>query len=980
MGKGTGYGKKKDDCVIWHVLTAEEAAVSLGSDPDNGLFYGDARGRLMRFGPNSIDDDGGPNPWRTMVAQFSDFMVLMLLGAALVAAAMGEVVDSLTIATIVVLNAVLGFVQEYKAERALQALSLLSAPQARVIREGRAEVISSEGVVPGDVLLLEAGDVVAADAILFSSQALEVDESTLTGESLPVQKSEAVRPAADAPLGDRNNMVFMGTKVTRGRGKAIVVATGMDTQMGRIAGMIQSSDKESTPLEKRLEGLGRVIVSGCLAICAAVAVVGYLRGEEPLTMFFTGVSLAVAAIPEGLPAIVTVALALGVQRMSKNNAIVRKLPAVETLGSTTAICSDKTGTLTKNQMSVKSVTACGQELDLAENDNEKNDSAVESIRKAFPWLGLLVRAGILCNNANTVKGQRGRRQRLPWDKFGIMLGESSPAAATVRRNRYLHMHPRNPGDRDGDPTEVALIHLAWRLGFDPDAIRNRSKRVSEIPFDASRRLMSVVVKEGRGVTVFTKGAPEAVLERSSHLLVCHGDVLGSERMTEDKRHDLENLASFMGKRALRVLGLAYKTLDPGEGADDPKVEEGLCFIGFVGLLDPPRPEAKKAVETCHAAGIKTIMVTGDHLNTALAIATQTGVISSPSMVPGELSSVRPRFPKRGKEDVPPFLTGQDLDAMSDDELEEICDYVRVYARVSPEHKLRIVRALKNRNHIVAMTGDGVNDAPALEEADIGVAMGKSGSEVAKSASDMVLSDDNFATIVKAVQEGRSIYDNVRRFIRYLLACNVGEILVMFLSTLAGLPLPLLPVQILWVNLVTDGLPALALGLEPPDEGVMLRPPRPRGESLFAGGIGWRILERGSLIGVSTLGVFSWRLSTSGDLADARTWAFATLVACQLWHVFDCRSTPETGPLGRLRGSGYLIASVLSSWALLFSAIYLPILSGYFKTKPIPASGWGVIVFIGGLGTIGSVLRRSDFKDRGYEPVRDPRGESVTVLE
>ncbi|HHY38412.1 MAG TPA: cation-translocating P-type ATPase [Clostridia bacterium] len=954
MGDGTGYRKKTDDCITWHVLTAQEAALSLGSDPENGLLYAEARGRLLRFGPNSIDDDGGPNPWRTMVAQFSDFMVLMLLGAALVAAAMGEVVDSLTIAAIVVLNAILGFVQEYKAERALEALSLLSAPQARVIREGRVEVIPSEGVVPGDILLLEAGDIVAADAILSSSQALEVDESTLTGESFPVQKSEAVRPAPDAPLGDRNNMVFMGTKVTRGRGRAIVVATGMDTQIGRIAGMIKSSDKESTPLEKRLEGLGRAIVAGCLAICAAVAVAGYLRGEEPLTMFFTGVSLAVAAIPEGLPAIVTVALALGVQRMSRNNAIVRKLPAVETLGSTTAICSDKTGTITKNQMSVKSVIACGQQLDLSKEENGESDSAIAGIRKAFPWLGLLVSAGVLCNNAST-----DRRQRLPRDGFGIMLEEAFPRGTTLRWNGRRHMRARNPRDRDGDPTEVALIQLAWRLGFDPNAIRNRSKRVSEIPFDAQRRLMSVVVREGRGFRVFTKGAPEAVLGRSSHLLVCRGDGLESEPMTEEERQYLENLASSMGKKALRVLGLAHKTLGPGESADDPRVEDGLCFIGFVGLLDPPRPEAKRAVETCRAAGIKTIMVTGDHLNTALAIAAETGIISSAPLVTGELSPVRPRFPKRGKEGIPPFLTGRDLDAMSDEELEEICDHVRVYARVSPEHKLRIVRALKRRNHIVAMTGDGVNDAPALEEADIGVAMGKSGSEVTKSASDMVLSDDNFATIVKAVQEGRSIYDNVRRFIRYLLACNVGEILVMFLSTLAGLPLPLLPVQILWVNLVTDGLPALALGVEPPDEGVMLRPPRPRGESLFADGIGWRILERGSLIGVSTLGVFAWRLNLTGDLADARTWAFATLVACQLWHVFDCRSTPGTGPLGKLKGSGYLIASVLSSWALLLSAIYLPFFSAYFKTKPIPAPGWGVIVFIGGLGTIGSVLRSSD---------------------
>lgn len=960
MRERTGYQRKKNDFTTWHTLTAREAAFSLGSDLEKGLLHGDVRGRLLRFGPNLIDDRGGPSPWKTLIGQFSDFMVLMLLAATLVAAAMGEVVDSLTIAAIVVLNALLGFVQEYKAEKALEALSALSAPQARVVREGSVKVIPAEEVVPGDVLLLEAGDIVAADAILFSSQVLETDESTLTGESFPVQKDETFHPAPDAPVGDRNNMVFMGTKVTRGRGKGIVVATGMDTQMGRIAGMIGASGKESTPLEKRLEGLGRIIVAGCLVICAAVAVAGYLRGEQPLTMFFTGVSLAVAAIPEGLPAVVTVALALGVQRMSRNNAIVRKLPAVETLGSTTAICSDKTGTITKNQMSVKTVVACGQELDLMEDERQEAIAGAAHIRKAFPWLELLVRAGVLCNNAE-VGVRRGR----PWSPPDTMFGESPPTMGAARQGR--RRPTRDQRSDVGDPTEVALISLAWRLGFDPQVLRNRHKRVAEIPFDPSRRLMSVVVKEGREFTVFTKGAPEAVLERSESVLTCRGGTLLAEELTERKKEDLANLASSKGERALRVLGLAYRPLGREEEANDSNVEEGLCLIGFVGLLDPPRPEAIKAIETCHAAGIKTIMVTGDHLNTALAVAVETGIISSAWKVPGAVAPIhRGLFFERDEKDVPSFLTGPELDAMSDEELEETCDYVRVYARVSPEHKLRIVRALKRRNHIVAMTGDGVNDAPALEEADIGVAMGKSGSEVTKSVSDMVLSDDNFATIVKAVEEGRAIYDNVRRFIRYLLACNVGEILVMFLSTLAGLPLPLLPVQILWVNLVTDGLPALALGLEPPDKGVMLRPPRPVGEGLFSNGLGWRILERGFLIGVSTLGVFAWRLGFGGDLADARTWAFATLVTCQLWHVFDCRSTDQTGPFGELRGRLYLGAAVLSSWILLLSAIYLPFLSAYFGTRPIPASGWSIIVFVGSLGSIGSVLRSSSLRERKRE--------------
>jgi Ca2+-transporting ATPase len=943
----------KQDPMKWQSFTAQEAALYLDSDLEEGLSYADAHARLFQFGPNTLVDQDDHSPWRTFLAQFKDFMVLMLLAATILAAAMGEVVDAMTIATIVFLNAALGFIQEYKAERALEALSALSAPHARVVRNMTTRIIPAEEVVPGDILLLEAGDTVSADAILYMSNAMEVDESTLTGESIPVAKGLYRESRISSHIGDRSDMVFMGTSVVRGRGKAIVVLTGMETQMGRIAGMIRSSGKEDTPLEKRLESLGRAIATGCLLICLMVAVAGYLRGEEPLVMLFAGISLAVAAIPEGLPTVVTVALSLGVQRMSRGNAIVRRLPAVETLGSTTIVCSDKTGTITKNEMSVKTIVTCGQELDLSHPDfYEWRDFEIPERHISSPWLDLVIRASVLCNNAagdqmnRTLLEPFGFRKPLRTDARMNKIGISAGLSTFGKRRKATSAD---------DPTEASLIDMAWRLGFDPNAIRHRNKRIGEIPFDPERKLMSVIIKEGRTFVLFAKGAPEAILKRCNFVFAPQG--IGP--LSEREHEDLVNTASSMAKRALRVLALAYRTVTKDESGDvqNQDIEQDLCFLGFLGLFDPPRPEAVSAIKRCYEAGIRTVMITGDHLNTALAIAAETGIIPSGSDPSDEVDSrdSSTRWRHAGSGSIL-CLVGSDLEVISDAELEDICGDVRVYARVSPEHKLRIVRALKRRNHIVAMTGDGVNDAPALEEADIGIAMGKSGSEVAKTASDMVLADDNFATIVKAVEEGRAIYDNIKRFIGYLLACNVGEILVMLLATVFGLPLPLLPIQILWVNLVTDGLPALALGLEPPGRDIMMRPPRPVGENLFSGGLGRRIIERGMLIGVSTLGVFAWRLELTGDLSSARTWALATLVVSQLWHAFDCRSTEETSPRGVLRGSLYLVLAIVSSWVLLGLAIYVPLFSGYFRTVPISVSGWGVVTLVGGLGTIGSFIR------------------------
>ncbi|MGE5589674.1 MAG: calcium-translocating P-type ATPase, SERCA-type [Bacillota bacterium] len=901
----------------WHTLEPQEIAAVLNTHLGQGLTAQQTQQRLEQVGPNRLTESRRISPWKLLVQQFQDFMVLVLLGATAVSYLLGEISDAITIVAIVVLNAILGFVQEYRAERSLEALKALAAPKARVVRDGEPQEVPADRLVPGDILLLEAGDRLAADGRLTEAVNLEVEESALTGESLPVRKRLAVPDAPDSPLGDRKNMVYLGTAVTRGRGRAVVVGTGMATEMGRIAGLIQEAEEGQTPLQRRLDQLGKVMVAVSLGVCALVVVAGVLRQEPVMAMFLSGVSLAVAAMPEGLPAIVTVALALGVQRMIKGNAIVRKLPAVETLGCATVICSDKTGTLTKNEMTVKSIYAGGHWYAVSGDGYRpwghfsRDGKDVASDKD--PALQATLLGGAVCNNAKLVRAK--------------------PRARGARALLNLAWRSSEEWQVQGDPTEGALLVAAAKAGLDREATGREHRRVAEIPFESERRCMTVITRGRRGsFTAHVKGAPDTILDLCTHVLEN-----GRARALDDRtRAAILRANEDMADQALRVLAVAVRHLDTLPDDVTPEaVEGGLTFVGLMGMIDPPRPEVVSALQKCRTAGLKAVMITGDHRATAVAIARQLRLLP-----PGGRS-----------------LTGRELDALSDQELSDLVEDTYVYARVSPQHKLRIVRALKSRGHIVAMTGDGVNDAPAVKEADIGVAMGRNGTDVTKEASAMILADDNFATIVRAVEEGRAIYDNIRKFIRYLLSCNIGEVLVMFLSAVVGLPLPLLPIQILWVNLVTDGLPAMALGVDPAEPDVMRRPPRHPNESVFSRGLGRRIAIRGVLIGGLTLGLFAYNYLMFHDLTHARTVAFATLVMSQLFHVFDARSERRSLFEVGLFTNPFLLVAVTISTSMLLLVIYHPSLAKVFQTVPLSFPDWALVVLFAGAAQLSIWVRR-----------------------
>lgn len=878
----------------WHARPLADVLAAWGSDPERGLSEAEAAERLGRFGPNRLPEGRPPSWWRIFFAQFQDFMVLLLLAATGVSLLLGETSDALVILAILLLNALLGTYQEARAERSLALLKALTAPQARVLRDGRERLVAAEQVVPGDLLLLEAGDRVGADARLVEAAALEADESMLTGESHPVAKRAADGLAVDVLPGERSNMVYQGTVLTRGRGRAVVVATGLATEMGAIAGLMSESGPAQTPLEERLDRLGRWIVAACLSVAAATTLLGIARGYAPYEMFLAGVGLAVAAIPEGLPAVVTITLAVGVQRMIRRNAVVRHLPAVETLGTATVICSDKTGTLTRNEMSVREVRWPGGSC-LVEGVGYDPAPAAARLRLEGRGgegaLRRLALAGLLASDARLARG---------------------PGGWTV----------------EGDPTEGALVALAGRAGLDPEGSRRLWSRLAELPFEAERRAMSALVRRPAGggpeawpappghaageAVLVVKGAPDRLLEASLH-------VLEGERprpLTEPLRERFAREADEMAARALRVLALAYR---PAAAAREvrPEDESGLVFLGLVGMIDPPRPESVPAVAECREAGIRVTMITGDHPATALAVAREVGIAESPEQV----------------------VLGRELELLTERQLERRLREARVFARVSPAHKLRIVRALQRQGEVVAMTGDGVNDAPAVRQADIGVAMGRSGTEVTREAADLVLADDDFATIVAAVREGRAIYDNVRRSVRYLLACNTGELLAMFGGTLLALPLPLTAAQILFVNLVTDGLPAVALSLEPPEGDVMRRPPRPPRESLFARGLGRKVLERGLFIGLATLAVFAAAWWQHRDLALARTLATATLVLTQLIHAVEVRTEEKPFWEAGVASNPVLWAGVASSFAALLLVVYLPWAARAFGMVAPPPRAW-----------------------------------------
>ena len=794
----------------WFCMEAEDVLIYLETNPMQGLTQAEAQRRLFEYGSNELIERDRKSPWRILWEQLIAIMVVILIIVAVISALLGDYIDAVAIIVIVVLNAILGFTQEYRAEKAMAALKKLSVPTVKVRRDSHVQEISASELVPGDIILLEAGALVPSDARLLESINLHTKEAALTGESEPVEKNVAILTGENLPLGDRRNMVHMGTEVTYGRGLAVVTETGMHTELGHIAEMIQTVEREPTPLQRRLEQLGRGLAVIALGIVTVVFVLGILRGEDARLMLLTAISMAVAAIPEGLPAVVTIALALGAQRMLKRRALIRKLPAVETLGSVTVICSDKTGTLTENRMTVTVLDVLGetQSIDaLLSKGTPVLDADLTFLKQPrVRSLGLPVKAATLCNDAILERKQ-------------------------------------NDGDyyrAIGDPTEGALVVAAAQLGMLKPELESRWPRIAEIPFTSERKRMTTIHRvevfpnqtdapwRDAPYVAFGKGAVDSLLDITTH--VWSGD--RAIPLTDELRQRMLAANDSLAQDGQRVLGIVFRPLSMlPENAEEDVLEREVTFIGLVGMIDPPRQEVKEAVQTCKTAGIRPVMITGDHRLTALNIARELGIADDGHA-----------------------MTGQDLAQLSVDELDHFVEDVPVYARVSPEHKLKIIRALQDQGHIVAMTGDGVNDAPALKKADIGVAMGITGTDVSKEAADMVLLDDNFATIVAAVSEGRVIYDNIRKFIKYTLTSNSDEIWVMLLAPFLGMPLPLLPLQILWINLMTDGLPGLALTQEPAERDTMRRPPHHPQENIFAGGMLRHILWVGLLMGLVSLGV------------------------------------------------------------------------------------------------------------------------------
>ena len=811
-----------------------------------GLSSREAEKLLLKHGENLLSSEKRDSAAKIFASQFKDLLTLILLGAAAVSVFMGEFIDAFTIMAIVFINAVIGFSQEFKTERTLENLKKLASPKATVFRDGRKTEIPASKIVPGDVVLLKSGDKVPADGKILSAMSMAADESMLTGESLPVEKRIF---SGGESSGIRDDMVYMGTSVTSGHGEFLVSETGMETQMGKIAGMLKESKSEQTPLQQKLAVLSKYIAAGCLLICFIVTVTGILRGEPAFDMFLLGLSLSVAAIPEGLTAIITIALGLAVGRMLKKNALIRKLHSVETLGCANVICSDKTGTLTENRMTVTEIFLPDGSV-LFPTDFVKNK---EKLR--FPLL-----AAGLCNNAESFGAQK----------------------------------------ISGEPTEAALLKTVLDCGLSLSDFA----RKGEIPFDSARKLMSVSVRNKDGKAfVFTKGAPDVLLPLCKTKL-CEGK---ETPLSTDGLGIIKNRLSKMAAGALRVIALAYK-----EDSSDKISEEGLCFLGLFGMIDPPRKGAAESVLKCRKAGIRTVMITGDHPETAFAIAKSLNIASQKAEV----------------------ITGAELDRLSEADFSKTVEHKNVFARVTPAHKLKIVRALKKNGNIVAMTGDGVNDAPAVKEADIGVSMGKNGTDVTREASGIVLLDDDFSTLVSAAEEGRIIYGNIRKFIRYLLSCNIGEVVTMFFGMLMGMPVVLLPIQILTVNLVTDGIPAIALGFDPPQDDVMLEKPRKRSESVFSNGLGQTIILRGILLGLSVLGAFTTVLGFTKNVDFARTAAFLALVFTQLIHVFECKSENRSLFKINFLNNPKLIFAVLSSAIIVLSTVYVPALNPVFKTVPL----------------------------------------------
>ncbi|MHA1214417.1 MAG: calcium-translocating P-type ATPase, PMCA-type [Candidatus Hodarchaeales archaeon] len=903
----------------WHSLKLSALLGDLETT-DEGLNSEEATKRLKTYGYNELIKKKKKHPIFTFFDQFRDPLVIILLAALGISVSIGILshdpqekfeyfFDSIAITAIVMFNALFGFIQEYKAEKSIEVLKSMAAPYTTVIRDGKKQRIEARLLVPGDIIIVEEGDKIPADSRLIQAVSLRVDESTLTGESFPVAKDVSNDIDKYATLGDRINSLFSGTVVTRGRGQAVIVKTGMETEFGRIAKGLMEEDVEETPLQKRLSTLGKWLGIASLLICGVIFSIGVLLNQGIINMFIVSVGLAVAAVPEGLPAVVTLALALGVQRMSKKNAIIRRLPSVETLGSTTVICSDKTGTLTENKMTVRKIITTDSDFILS--DDLELDYSLKTI----------INIGLACNNAQ-------------------IASESDNKAVDI-----------------GDPTEIALLKLAAQYG-----VENEFTRLYEVPFDSNAKRMSVVVKNDQGDHfVFMKGAPDVLLDLCKYYF-SNGEVMSLDRETRSR---LEQNVQNEAQSGYRMLGMAYKAIPEGEidvklvSEDVEEIEADLIYIGSVAIMDPPRPGTKASIETCIQAGIRPIMITGDHLKTAVAVANEIGLIDN-------------------SDNTQKFIEGKQLSEISDEELQEIVKNINVYARVSPEHKLRLVNALKSNNEIVAMTGDGVNDAPALKRADIGVAMGISGTDVSKEASDMILADDDFSTIVAAILEGRTIYDNMRKFILYLLSCNAGEIMVMFLgiiltSFLFGEPiLPLVAIQILWVNLVTDGLPALALGVDPPDPDIMVRKPRDPNESILTRKSVFFIIYSGIVIGVLTLLIFLLYLPQDPqEITHARTMAFTLLILFQMIMALNIRKE-EHSLLGKeFFRNPYLLIAIASSIMLHLIVVYVPFLNPFFDTMPLGIMDWIIILTIGSILVVVDEIRT--FISHHFEFLRNIAG-------
>ncbi|MBK8021464.1 MAG: cation-translocating P-type ATPase [Chloroflexi bacterium] len=889
--------------IPWHVSEQNDVLHDLNSQVEQGLSSAEVEARLVKYGSNELIEARLKSPLAILWEQITGPLVLLLIFAAVVSAFLGKADSVIAISAIVILNAVLGVVQEYRAEKAMAALKRMAAALVRVRRNGSVMDIDPRGLVPGDIVLLEAGSVVPADARLVETANLRVQEASLTGESEPVEKNTATRTDGDAPLGDRHNMVYMGTSVTYGRGTAVVVETGMTTQLGRIAQLIQNVEGEKTPLQRRMDELGVVLIRAALAVMAVAIVVGLIAGDTIQDVLLNGVAIAVAVVPEGLPAVVTIALALGAQRMLKRNALIRKLPAVETLGSVTTICSDKTGTLTQNRMTVTMVDVAGQESRLDDVLKIGFNALVNANGNGGPKtsasVAIMLAGDTLCNDAILERGERENEFR------------------TV-----------------GDPTETALVDAAAKYGLEKPRLEKFLPRTGEVPFDSERKRMTTVHRVSPGVeptpaerylaslldlnsdvaVSITKGAVDGMVGISSY--VWHEDRVAP--MTDTWRRRIEESNNAMAANGLRVLGLAFRRFDhPQVDVNVNTVERDLVFVGMVGIIDPPRAEVKEAVHIAKDAGIRPVMITGDHPLTAFAIARELGIAKEGDRI----------------------LTGQDLAQMDTAQLENTVEHVAVYARVSPEHKLNIVQALQKRGHITAMTGDGVNDAPALKRSDIGVAMGITGTAVSKEASDMVILDDNFATIVSAVEEGRTIYDNVRRFIKYLLASNTGELIVLLVTQLiSGMTIPLTTLQILWMNLITDGVPALALGVEKSEQGGMKRPPYAPNESLFGRGLGRHILIVGAVLGITGLALGYWAFANNIPAANGapawNTMVFMFLTLAQMGHALGLRSHRESLFKVGLAGNPLLIGAVIVTVILQLIAIYTPFFNNLFNTSPL----------------------------------------------